>query len=66
VASLFYFLIGCLVLVVVLYAIHLVLPWFALPAEVNRLVMLIVGALGLIALLYLAYRALFGPAGLPP
>lgn len=60
--ALLYFLVGCLVLCVVLYATHLVLNMLALPPNVRQLALVIIGLIGLIALIILALNVFGGAA----
>lgn len=54
------FLIGCLVLVVILYTVHVVIGMLTLPAQVKQIALLIIGLIGLIALIMLAMSVFRG------
>ena len=51
--ALIFFLVGCLVLVVIIYVAKLVLVQLELPDPVNKIALLIIGLIGLIALFIL-------------
>jgi hypothetical protein len=56
------FLVGCLVLVVVLYVLHLVIDMLTLPPQVRQIGLVIIGLIGFLVVIYLAFGALAWPA----
>ena len=60
--ALLWFLIGCLVLAVVLYVAKLILDMLTLPPNVRQIALIIIGLIGLIALLILALNVFGGGA----
>ena len=61
--ALFIFLIGALVLIAVVYVLRLVMGSLELPPQMQQAVMVIIGIVGLICLLVLAWQALGGNVG---
>ena len=61
---LIYFLITCLVLVVVIYVCHIVIDMLGLPSQVKVIVCLILGLIALLVLL--SQLGLLAPPGPPP
>jgi protein-S-isoprenylcysteine O-methyltransferase Ste14 len=59
------FLVGALILAVVLYVAHLVIGLLTLPPAIAQLALIIIGLLGLIALIYLAVYAFRNTPGGP-
>jgi Na+/phosphate symporter len=59
------FLIGCLVLVVVIYVLHLVIDMLTLPPQVRQIGLVIVGLIGFLVVVYLAFGAMAWPAAGP-
>ncbi len=59
-SGLLFFLIGCLVLVIVLYVAKLVLDQLELPPPVRQIVMLILALVGLVILVWLLLGAFGG------
>ncbi len=53
-SALLAFLVGCLVLAVVIYVVHLVLGMLQLPAPITQIALLIFGLIGLVILIALA------------
>lgn len=64
-AALLTFLIGCLVLAVVLYVVHLVMGMIDLPPNVRQIALLIVGLIALVVLIMLAVNVFQGGGRLP-
>ncbi len=58
--ALLIFLIGALVLVVIVYVAKLILDLLTLPDNIRQLALIIVGLIGLIAIIMLAANALRG------
>jgi hypothetical protein len=58
--ALLVFLVGCLVLAVVIYVIHLIMGMLTLPDPVKQIALLILGLIGLIALIALAVNVFNG------
>lgn len=58
--SLLVFLVGCLVLAVVLYVVHLVMGMLTLPDQVKQIALCIIGLIGLIVLIMLAVNVFNG------
>jgi hypothetical protein len=54
------FIVGCIILAIVLYVFHEMLPLLGLPAEIAHLATILLGLLGLLCLLYLFYRVFSG------
>lgn len=54
------FLVGCLVLAVVLYVVHLLMGMIDLPPNVKQIALVIVGLIALVILVMLAVRAFQG------
>jgi len=54
------FLVGILVLIVVLWGFHEVIPFLGLPVEIAHVATVIIGIIGLLCLCYLAYRVFMG------
>lgn len=62
--SLVYFLIACLVLVVVLWVAKVILDQLTLPANVKQIAYVVLGVVGLIVLLLIVLRVFGGGAGI--
>jgi hypothetical protein len=54
------FLLGCLVLAIIIYVLHLILGMLSLPPEVKQIALLIIGLIGLIVLIMLAVNVFRG------
>lgn len=63
--SLLMFLVGCLVLAVVLYVVHLVMGMIDLPPAVRQIALIIIGLIALIVLIMLAVQVFQGGGRLP-
>ena len=61
--ALLVFLVGCLVLAVVVYVLHLILDMLSLPPPVRQIALLIIGLIGLVVLLILAAQVFQGGPG---
>lgn len=60
--ALLVFLIGCLVLAVVVYVIHLILDMITLPPQVKQIALIIIGLIILVIVLMLAINVYRGAA----
>lgn len=60
--GLLYFLVGVLVIVVVVYAAHLLINMLQLPAEVKQIALLIVALIALVCLIILMVNVFSGHA----
>jgi Na+/phosphate symporter len=58
--ALLVFLIGCLVLAVVIYVLHMVLDMITLPPQVKQIALVIIGLIGLVVVLILAVNVFRG------
>ena len=61
--ALIVFLIGCLVLAVVIYVIHLLMNMLELPAPIKQIALLILGLIFLVIILMLALNVYSGGSG---
>lgn len=61
--ALLVFLIGCLVLAVVIYVVHLLLDMISLPPHVKQIALLILGLIFLVLILMLALQVYSGGVG---
>lgn len=61
--ALLVFLVGCLILAVVIYVVHLLLEMITLPPQVKQIALLIVGLIFLVIVLMLALQVYSGGAG---
>ena len=57
------FLVGALVLAVILYVVNLIMGLLTLPPALAQIALIIIGLLGLLALIYLAVNAFKGTGG---
>lgn len=62
-SALLVFLIGCLVLAVVIYVVHLLMGMIELPPQVKQIALLILGLIFLIVILMLALSVYSGGQG---
>ena len=60
IGALLIFLVGCLVLVVVIYVAKLVMAQLELPPPVAQIALLVIGLIGLLVLIALCYTAFQG------
>lgn len=61
--ALLVFLVGCLILAVVIYVVHLLLEMITLPPQVKQIALLIIGLIFLVIILMLALQVYSGGAG---
>lgn len=59
------FLVGCLVLAVVLYVVHLVMGMIDLPPNVRQIALVIIGLIALIVLIMLVVQVFNGGGRMP-